>query len=137
MLRSTLHPAASSINLPPLPLRCPPDTPSLASGKLCSSGTRNAVGSPSLRQKVTCFSTQDPISFLLLQELTFVDAYYPVCTIAPPLCPDPRRTLPTLISPKDPGTADSVASPRDRALVREAGRSIVYISSVAPGKIAS
>lgn len=38
---ASLHPAASSINLPPpLPLRCPPYTPNLASGKLCSSGTK-------------------------------------------------------------------------------------------------
>ncbi|OQU82513.1 hypothetical protein SORBI_3006G254200 [Sorghum bicolor] len=46
---------------------------------------------------------------------------------------DPRRRLPTVIEPKDPATSDSVASPRDKALVRGVGRSIVSVSSIAPG----
>ncbi|KAG0527954.1 hypothetical protein BDA96_06G277800 [Sorghum bicolor] len=45
---------------------------------------------------------------------------------------DPRRRLPTVIEPKDPATSDSVASPRDKALVRGVGRSIVSVSSIAP-----
>lgn len=53
-----------------------------------------------------------------------------------PLSSDPRRHLPTVIKPKDLATADSVASPRDKALVLGVGRSIVNVSSVALGKIA-
>ncbi|CAL5014331.1 unnamed protein product [Urochloa decumbens] len=45
---------------------------------------------------------------------------------------DPRRNLPTVVKPKDPYTADSVASSRDKALVRNAARSIVNVSSITP-----
>ncbi|CAN6269623.1 unnamed protein product [Urochloa humidicola] len=45
---------------------------------------------------------------------------------------DPRRNLPTVIKPKDPYTADSVASSRDKALVRDAACSIVNVSSITP-----
>ncbi|XP_051211002.1 uncharacterized protein [Lolium perenne] len=45
---------------------------------------------------------------------------------------DPRTSLPTVVKPKDPKTAGSVESPRDKALVRDAARSVVSVSSFAP-----
>ena len=48
---------------------------------------------------------------------------------------DPRGNLPTLVKLKDPDTAESVASSRDKALVRDAARSTVSVSSIALGKI--
>ena len=49
---------------------------------------------------------------------------------------DPRRSLPTAVKPKDPGTADSLESPHDKALVRAAARSVVSVYSYAlDGKV--
>nr|CAB3488569.1 unnamed protein product [Digitaria exilis] len=49
---------------------------------------------------------------------------------------DPRRDLPTVVKPKDPETAESVASSRDKALVRGAARSVVSVFSTAlDGKV--
>ncbi|KAG2575408.1 serine protease HtrA-like isoform X2 [Panicum virgatum] len=49
---------------------------------------------------------------------------------------DPRGNLPTLVKLKDPDTAESVASSRDKALVRDAARSTVSVSSIAlDGKV--
>ncbi|KAK8456459.1 hypothetical protein SEVIR_3G025475v4 [Setaria viridis] len=44
---------------------------------------------------------------------------------------DPRRNLPTVVKPKDPYTAESVSSPREKALIREAARSVVSVSAIA------
>ncbi|CAN6269656.1 unnamed protein product [Urochloa humidicola] len=48
---------------------------------------------------------------------------------------DPREDLPTVVKPKDSITAESVSSPGDKALVRDAARSVVSVSAVAHGKI--
>ncbi|KAF8769167.1 hypothetical protein HU200_006667 [Digitaria exilis] len=53
-------------------------------------------------------------------------------TTKTPTAPD----LPTVVKPKDPETAESVASSRDKALVRGAARSVVSVFSTALGKIA-
>lgn len=45
---------------------------------------------------------------------------------------DPRRSLPTVVKPKDPHTTDSVESPHEKALVRNVARSVVSVSSFAP-----
>ncbi|CAO2036927.1 unnamed protein product [Urochloa humidicola] len=44
---------------------------------------------------------------------------------------DPREDLPTVVKPKDSITAESVSSPGDKALVRDAARSVVSVSAVA------
>ncbi|CAL5070608.1 unnamed protein product [Urochloa decumbens] len=44
---------------------------------------------------------------------------------------DPRRKLPTVVKPKDAYTAESVSSPGDKALVRDAARSVVRVSVIA------
>uniref|UniRef100_K3ZDD7 PDZ domain-containing protein n=1 Tax=Setaria italica TaxID=4555 RepID=K3ZDD7_SETIT len=56
--------------------------------------------------------------------------------ISKPAARDPRDNLPTVVEPEDPETAESVASSRDKALVRDAARSTVSVSSIAlDGKV--
>lgn len=86
-------------------------------------------GSPRLLQKVTFFSTQNLKLFLLHKCTTSL------CCIFFHLSIDPRRNLPTVVKPKDPYTAESVSSPREKALIREAARSVVSVSAIAHGKI--
>ncbi|KAF8660326.1 hypothetical protein HU200_057903 [Digitaria exilis] len=93
---SALLPAAApTINIPPLPLRCPP---------FPKSGKRKAVEEWNAEcRRISKLATKDP-----------------------------RRKFPTVIEPKDPYTADTVASSRDKALVRNAARSVVNITSIKP-----
>jgi S1-C subfamily serine protease len=44
---------------------------------------------------------------------------------------DPRTNLPTVVKPKDPYTAESVSSPREKALIQDAARSVVSVSAIA------